>query len=435
MSPELSDPLKLPCGATLPNRLVKAALTEGLSNAMNHATERHVRIYRRWAEGGAGLLVTGNVQVDRTHLERPGNIVIDNNGGFEELRTLARAGTAAGNHFWMQINQPGRQTPANINPTPLAPSAVPVNAADTACGNPVAMTEAQILDVIRRFVHAATVARECGFTGVQVHAAHGYLMSQFLSPLSNLRTDAWGGPLENRARILLEIVRQIRKAVGSDFPVSVKLNSADFQKGGFSEEESMQVVRWLGEEKIDLLEISGGNYEQVGQMMRRSGGNGGGEEEVKTKRMAESTRRREAYFLDYADKVRPLVKMPLMITGGFRSREVMVGALQAGEVDVIGLGRPLCVMPDVCTRLLKNELDNAPAPERLLSLERDALGLGMDDKMFHSMETWSQVAWACIQLIRMGDGKDPDLDMTLMEALSGFDAHERAALEAWQLTN
>ena len=347
MSLELSDPLKLPCGATLQNRLVKAALTEGLSNAMNHATERHVRLYRRWSEGGAGLLITGNVQVDRTHLERPNNIVIDNNGGFDELRSLAKAGTVGGNHFWMQINQPGRQTPANINPTPLAPSAVPVNAVDTACGKPVAMTEAQILDVIRRFVHAATMARECGFTGVQVHAAHGYLMSQFLSPLSNLRTDAWGGPLENRARVLLEIVRQIRKAVGSDFPISVKLNSADFQKGGFSEEESMEVVRWLGEEKIDLLEVSGGNYEHVDQMMRSSGG----AEEVVTKQKPESTRRREAYFLAYADKVRPVFKQPLMITGGFRSREVMVGALQAGEVDLIGLGRPFCVMPDVGTRL------------------------------------------------------------------------------------
>ena len=431
MSLELSDPLKLPCGATLQNRLVKAALTEGLSNAMNHATERHVRLYRRWSEGGAGLLITGNVQVDRTHLERPNNIVIDNNGGFDELRTLAKAGTVGGNHFWMQINQPGRQTPANINPTPLAPSAVPVNAVDTACGKPVAMTEAQILDVIRRFVHAATMARECGFTGVQVHAAHGYLMSQFLSPLSNLRTDAWGGPLENRARVLLEIVRQIRKAVGSDFPISVKLNSADFQKGGFSEEESMEVVRWLGEEKIDLLEVSGGNYEHVDQMMRSSGG----AEEVVTKQKPESTRRREAYFLAYADKVRPVFKQPLMITGGFRSREVMVGALQAGEVDLIGLGRPFCVMPDVGTRLLKNDLDSAPAPERALSLARDALGPDMDDKLFHAMETWSQVAWACMQLVRMGDGKDPDLDTTLMEALGSFDAHERAALEAWQLAN
>ena len=435
MAIDLSDPLVLPCGAALPNRLVKAALTEGLSNALNHATERHVRLYRRWSEGGAGLLVTGNVQVDRTHLERPNNIVIDNNGGFDELRALAKAGTVGGNHFWMQINQPGRQTPANINPTPLAPSAVAVNAADTACGKPVAMTEAQILDVIRRFVHAATVARECGFSGVQVHAAHGYLMSQFLSPLSNQRTDAWGGPLENRARVLLEIVRQIRKTVGADFPISVKLNSADFQKGGFSEDESMEVVRWLGEEKIDLLEISGGNYENVEQMMRRSDGSSGEKTEANTKRVVESTRRREAYFLAYADKVRPIFKQPLMITGGFRSREVMVGALQAGEVDVIGLGRPFCVMPDVCRRLLKSELDSAPAPERVQSLGRDALGPGMDDKMFHALETWSQVAWSCMQLVRMGDGKDPDLDMTLMEALGGFDAHERAALEAWQLTN
>ena len=425
MSIELKDKLVLPCGAVLPNRLAKASMTEGLADSMNRATERHVTLYRRWAEGGAGLLLTGNVQVDRRHLERPGNIAIDNNGGLDALRKMAAAGTCAGNHLWMQINQPGRQTPAGVNPAPLAPSAVPVSLAEAGCGNPVAMTEEQILDVIRRFAHVATVARDTGFTGIQIHAAHGYLMSQFLSPLSNRRTDAWGGSLENRARILLEVVRASRKAVGADFPVAVKLNSADFQKGGFTEEESVQVVSWLSEEKIDLLEISGGNYEQMNMVGRA-------DEQMNARPVAESTRRREAYFLDYATRVRPAATMPLMITGGLRARAGMVDALAAGELDVVGLARPLCAFPDGCRRLLNNEVDSVLAPEQGMALDRAALGPGVDDRLFHVMESYSQVAWASLQIIRMGDRKDPDLKMPLLQALGDYDVNEKTTLEAWQ---
>ncbi len=432
MSDVLSQSLRLPCGAVLKNRLAKAAMTEGLADSMNRATERHVRAYGRWAKGGAGLLLTGNVQVDRTHLERPGNIAIDNNGGLDALRAMVKAGTSGDNHLWMQINHPGRQTPAAVNPSPLAPSAVALTSAETGSGNPVEMSEAHILDVIRRFAHVAMVARDTGFTGVQIHAAHGYLMSQFLSPLSNQRRDAWGGSLENRARALLEIVRAVRKAVGNDFPVSVKLNSADFQKGGFSEEESMQVVSWLNDEKVDLLEVSGGNYEQINEMIGRDQNAADGV----VKQKADSTRRREAYFLEYAARVRPMCTVPLMITGGFRARAVMVDAVQAGELDVIGLARPLCVMPDACARLLRNEIQEAPAPERVMTLDRAALdammGAPVDDKMFRTMESWSQVAWACMQILRMGDGKDPDLNLSLLEAFGAYDANEKAATAALQ---
>jgi len=421
---DLSEPLKLPCGAVLPNRLAKAAMTEGLADAMNRATDRHVRLYKRWAEGGAGLLLTGNVQVDRTHLERPGNIAIDNNGGLDALKAMATAGTCNGNHLWMQINQPGRQTPASVNPKPLAPSAVPVAVAEAGCGDPVEMTEAQILDVVKRFVHTATVARDCGFTGVQIHSAHGYLMSQFLSPLSNRRRDAWGGSLENRARALLEVIRGTRKAVGNDFPIAVKLNSADFQKGGFTEDESMQVVRWLGEAGIDLLEISGGNYEQMNMV-------GHPEDPAADKKpVAESTRRREAYFLDYATKVRPIATMPLMITGGFTARQSMLDALNAEELDVVGLARPLSSDPELCRKLLNGEAQTAPRPELAMVLDRAPLG-PVDDRTYRLMGVWAEVAWASMQMIRMGDGKDPDLRMTLLEALGSYDANERAAAEAY----
>ncbi len=215
---------------------------------------------------------------------------------------------------------------------------------------PVPLTEEEILDLVQRFAAAAVTARETGFTGVQVHGAHGYLISSFLSPVTNQRTDAWGGSLENRARFLLEVVRAVRRAVGPDFPVALKLNSDDFRKGGFSHAECLRVVQWLNDEALDLLEVSGGSYEQP----RLIGAEGRTEDAVPVR---PSTRAREAYFLDYAAAIRRVARMPLMVTGGFRSRAAMEAALEA-DCDVIGLGRPLCCQPDFPRRLLAREVDS-----------------------------------------------------------------------------
>lgn len=409
----LQTPLALPCGAVLPNRIAKAALTEGLADPMNHATERHCRLYRRWAQGGAGLLITGNVQADRRFLERPGNVVVDGNGGDEALRRYAQAGTENGNHLWMQINHPGRQTPGHIHAAPLAPSAVPLEL--PGFGKPVAMTGADIRDVIRRFSHVAAVARDTGFTGVQIHAAHGYLLSQFLNPLANRRDDEWGGPLENRARLLLEIVGGVRKATGADFPVSVKLNSSDFQKGGFSNEDCLQVVQWLSEAGIDLLEISGGNYESPRMVV-------GGR--VPSPEVKESTIRREAYFLEYASRIRPVCAVPLMVTGGFRTRSAMQAALESGEVDVIGLGRPLISAPDAARQLMRDELETLDQHE--LTLRLDTGGIELDPKEKAEAKVWGIQGWFAMQIIRLGEGLEPDPGMTVLDAFRAYQAHEHA---------
>jgi 2,4-dienoyl-CoA reductase-like NADH-dependent reductase (Old Yellow Enzyme family) len=423
-NPTIRTELRLPCGAVLKNRLAKAAMTEGLADAQNRVTEQHYTLYRRWARNGLGLMLTGNVHGDRRQLERPGNIAIDGNGGFEELRKLARIGTQDGAHFWMQINHPGRQTSAAIHPRPLAPSAVSVPAA-LGCGEAQAMTPAQIQDVIRRFTHVATVARETGFTGVQIHAAHGYLLSNFLSPLANLRTDEYGGSLENRARLLMQVLAAVRKATGADFPISVKLNSADFQRGGFTEDDSMQVVRWLSEAGVDLLEISGGNYEQMNMVGR-------GDTNEAPARKAASTLAREAYFLEYARKVRPLVSMPLMITGGMRSRSTMDAAVADGACEVIGLARPLCAEPDHSARdLLEARVQDIGREERGLVMPRDALGPGVDDATFKTAESFGVLGWYCLQLLRIGEGKEPDLAMSVLEGLTGYQASEAAAVERW----
>lgn len=373
----INDPLALPCGVVLPNRLVKSALSEGLADPQNRATEELAALYRAWSAGGTGLLVTGNIQVDRRFLERPGNVAVDDNGGFDLLSKVAQAATSAGSHGWVQIGHPGRQ--AGIGSAQyVAPSQVKQYHGE---GFARELSGDEVKDVIRRFVHVATVCRDAGFGGAQVHAAHGYLISQFLNPLINKRTDEWGGLLENRARLLLEIVRNIRAAVGPKFPVSVKLNSADFQKGGMTEEESMQVILWLEEAGIDLLEISGGSYESMKMVGRSEDG-----KRVRSKR--DSTIAREAYFLEFAAKVRPLTKLPLMVTGGFRNLEAMNGALARGELDLIGLGRPLCLDADLSRKLLNKEISTLPSPCEDAYIDPERFG-DSDEKALRRAEEWA----------------------------------------------
>lgn len=403
---DIGSPLSLPCGAVIPNRLCKAALTEGLADAMNRATPELDRLYRAWSEGGAGLVITGNVQIDRRYLERPGNVVIDRNGGIEALKRYAAAGTVAGNHLWMQVNHPGRQTPRHVCTEPVGPSAVPLNLKGDHYLPPRAMSGHDISDAIARFAHVCAMARATGFTGVQIHAAHGYLISQFLSPLANVRTDEWGGSLAHRARFLREVVRACRAATGDDFPIGVKLNSSDFQQGGFSHEDCLQVVQWLDEDGVDLLELSGGNYEQP-SMMGVRGVKGG----PAAAPVAESTRLREAYFIEYAKAVRAVAKMPVMITGGLRSRAVMNDMLAGGEVDMIGLGRPVCVDVDLPRQLLEARVDEAVSYERRIDPPKAGL------------------AWFCLQLMRIGRGLGPDRDLSGVQAMQDYEHSEAQAAQ------
>lgn len=345
----LADPLTLPCGAVIRNRLVKAAMTEGLATMKGEPTPELERLYGLWSDGGAGVLISGNIQVDRHHLEQPGNVIIDSDPDEDmakKLASWARVATRGGNHFWAQISHAGRQTPIKVNPEPGAPSPVPLDLPGKQFGDPVELSELEIRDIIRRFGTAAAACRKAGFTGVQIHSAHGYLLSQFLSPKSNRRTDAYGGELKNRARVLLAVLKTVREAVGPDFPVAVKLNSADFQRGGFAFEESLQVAEWLEEGGIDAIEISGGTYEQPKLVGIE------GLEPEETPEVKHSTQMREAYFVDFAIAMRERVKVPLMVTGGFRKRSVIEQAVREGAADLVGLGRPMCVDVDAPRQLL-----------------------------------------------------------------------------------
>jgi len=419
----IASPLTLPCGVTIKNRIIKGAMTEGLGDPQNRATEAHQRLYRRWAEGGAGVLLTGNVQIDRRYMERPGNVAIDgpqSNEAIAALRAYAEAGTINNTQLWMQISHAGRQTPISVSKEPLAPSDIPLDMPGAQFGKPRAATGAEIEDVIRRFAHTATVARDVGFTGVQIHGAHGYLISEFLSPDVNNRTDEWGGSLENRARLLLETVRAVRKAVGADFPISVKLNSADFQRGGFSHQDAIRVASWLNREGLDLLEISGGTYEQP----RLVGLDDLTLHPEKSETRKESTIAREAYFLEYAKDIRAATTMPLMVTGGFRTVDGMNAALASGTMDAVGIARPMCVDPSAPARLLSGTAREIPAFEKTLQIGPGILGPHSRFNIVKALNGWGQQGWFCLQLLRMGAGLDPDKKLGVFKAFRDYAKNE-----------
>ncbi len=412
MPDTLNQPLTLPCGAVLPNRIAKAAMTEGLATLQGVPTEALQQLYGLWSDGGAGLLLSGNIIIDANHLERPGNVVIDcepDDVMNHALISWTKAATRNGNHFWAQINHAGRQTQKIINPSPKAPSAVKLAIPGGQFGQPIALTKDEIQQIIQQFVICAKACQQTGFTGIQIHSAHGYLLSEFLSPRSNLRIDKYGGSLENRARLLLEIVRNIRKAVGAKFPIAVKLNSADFQKGGFAFEDSLQVVVWLEQASVDLIEISGGTYEQPKLLGLE------GIEAVEEQNVAHSTALREAYFVDFAKAMQDKISIPLMVTGGFRSKEVMELAIKNRAADVIGIARPMCVQTDAPKQLLAGT-KTLPRYESTLAFFPPWLSIINNIKLFRTIGSFGVQYWYYAQLDALGKTGKPDDKITPFQA-------------------
>lgn len=423
---KLADAVTLPCGVQVANRIAKAALTEGLAGGDNHANDRFVRLYRRWGEGGAGMLITGNVLVDRRHLERGGNLAIEgpqSNEALSALAGMAAAAKAHGSLIVMQLNHAGRQTQKMINRHPFAPSDIGLKMGNGRFGTPVPMSEAEIERTIDGFVHAARVAEQVGFDGVEVHAAHGYLTSQFLSPLSNRRDDQWGGSLANRARFLLEIIRRVRAATRSRFIVSVKLNSADFQRGGFSEDDSATVAGWLQAEGLDFVEVSGGNYEQP-RMIDFD------RKDPLAANKRESTRRREAYFLDFVPKLRAKVTIPVMVTGGFRSVEAMQRAVAEDGVDFIGLGRPIILDPDAPARILAGKVARLSSRDDDLVIGTGLLGPGSPIFFLRDLNAWGSLGWYYEHIYSLADGKMPDVTLSPFRALLAYDRTEGRTAKA-----
>jgi 2,4-dienoyl-CoA reductase-like NADH-dependent reductase (Old Yellow Enzyme family) len=399
-------------------------MTEGLATARGVPTPELNRLYGLWSDGGAGLLISGNIQVDRRHLERPGNVIIDGPPGSRLQAALAawvQTATRNGNAIWAQLSHAGRQTPRSVNAKPSAPSAVRLAIPGGQFGQPVAMTIDEIQSVVERFGIAAAACRDAGFDGVEVHGAHGYLLSSFLSPRSNRRSDQYGGDLSNRARALLEVVTSIRAAVGPAFPVAVKLNSADFQQGGFSFDESVQVARWLEDAGVDLIEISGGTYEQPKLVGLE------GLEAVADQSVKESTRAREAYFVDFAHAMQEHVTVPLMVTGGLRKRAAMEQAIEAGSASMVGIGRPMCVDTDAPARLLGGAAELARYEQDISLLPGWASCLNRVP-VVRTISGFSTLYWFYAQLYALAETGQPRTKLSAFEALLEVTRRERRLL-------
>ena len=382
----IASSFALPNGSVLKNRIAKSAMSENFGTRNQAPSMGLINAYKVWAKGNPGLLITGNVMVDSKALGEAHNVVVEDYKDFELLKKWAKSVEGTGVHLWPQINHPGRQAFAAINRETVAPSAISLSlgSASKMFKIPKALSDEEIWSIIKRFGNTARIMKEAGFTGCQIHGAHGYLVSQFLSPNSNVRTDQWGGSLSNRARFVLEVYREIRHQVGSDYPIAIKINSADFQRGGFSEEESLEVISFLGNEGIDLIEISGGTYERPVM--------------IKGDRK-KSTILREAYFLDYIEKARKLIKIPLMLTGGFRSASVMEKALEGGNLDVVGLARPFCLYPNLANQIFDGSVERfeTPIPK---------IGIKFLDKL-----GGVELPWYELQIQRIGKGKSPNINL------------------------
>ena len=397
---------------TFKNRIIKAAMSEALANDAGQPSQLHFNLYETWAKGGLGCAITGNVMVDFRAKNEPGVVVIDSERDLAKLQQWAALGKKYGMVQLVQLSHPGRQCPKGLNRETVAPSAVPFSPAlATTFGTPRELREDEIIDIIQRFAISAQICEKAGFEGIQLHGAHGYLISQFLSPLTNKRQDQWGGSIENRMRFLLEIYKAVRAATSDQFIISVKLNSADFQRGGITEDEVVAVFKAIDAAGIDLIEISGGTYEAPAMA-------GAKEDKRKASSIA-----REAYFLDFAEKIRKEVQCHLMVTGGFRTVEGMNAALDSGACDFIGIARPLAVETDLTDRLIAGQ-------DVRYAVNKIKTGIPMVDKM-----AIMEIIWYAAQFKDIARGKRPNPKLSPLKVFLKYAKNNITAMIKGQINS
>ena len=389
MTSSIFTPFTLPNGQIIKNRLVKAAMEENLATFEHLPGDELRRLYKSWADGGVGLIITGNVMVDHLAMTGPAGVVLEQDTNLTSFIDLARLSKTNDTKIWMQINHPGRQVFKKMGGKVLSPSDVTLNMGKHSAMfcSPKPMDESEIQDVIQRFTTTATLAEQAGFDGVEIHAAHGYLLAQFLSPLTNKRNDKWGGSLENRARLLIDIVKSVKAVCDDSFAIAVKLNSADFQRGGFDTDDAELVVKMLGELNIDCVELSGGSYEAPAMQGRTAD---------------DRTLAREAYFLEFASKIAENVSVPIMTTGGVSRYAVAKKVVDSG-VDLVGMASALALTPDLPNQWQNNSAVLSHIPT-----------VNWKDKTLSGLATMALVKQ---QLRRTAQGKSPKLTASPLWAL------------------
>jgi 2,4-dienoyl-CoA reductase-like NADH-dependent reductase (Old Yellow Enzyme family) len=328
-------------GMVLANRFVRSATWEGMATPEGACTPALVDLMSGLARGGVGLIITSYAYVRTDGQCSVGQLGIYKDDLIEGFRHMTKAVHDLGGRIVFQIAHGGFYAdPKLTEQVLLAPSRIE----DVRKSAHREMTLEDIRGVVESFGHAACRAKEAGFDGVQIHAAHGYLLAQFLSPAFNKREDDYGGPLENRARALLEVLRRLKTEVGNDFPILVKMNSEDFVEGGLTLEDAVKVGAMLQEGGIDAIELSGGTP--------LSG-------KLGTIRKGIKSEEDEAYFKDSAKAFKKALQTPLFLVGGIRSFQVAEKLLGEGTADYISMSRPFVREPALVNRWVSGDLQRA----------------------------------------------------------------------------
>lgn len=385
---KLFDPLKLPCGVILKNRMVKSAMSDSLGDGTGHPTAEQIRLYQRWAEGGIAASIIGEVQGTAHYAEKPGNLVLNDASDGERFRELAKRGSENDTMLWLQLGHGGALAYAPTS-SPKGPSALDLPGIHCA-----ELTLDEIRGLPAEFARTAELAQRTGFGGVQIHAAHGFLLSQFLSPLFNKRIDEYGGTIDYRMRLLLETIEEVRAAVGPTFPIAVKLNSSDQLEGGLTNEDALKVVAALDKSTVDLIDISGGTYFPGAKAASDGAGRG-------------------PYFIEFAKRARAATTKPLMLTGGFKTRAQADDAVASGTVDVVGLARALVLEPS-----LPNLWELGQKPEPAFPRFADAPEGGI-------------TAWYTMRLTAIGEDKKTDGFEELGQAIKDYETRDQERTEIW----
>ncbi|WP_020590996.1 NADH:flavin oxidoreductase/NADH oxidase family protein [Kiloniella laminariae] len=384
----LFQALELPCGVVLKNRIAKPAMSDSLGDGTGHPTTEQNRLYQRWAEGGLAVSIIGEVQATSHFAEKPGNLVLNAVSDLNKFRDLAVHGSQNSTQLWLQLGHAGALAYAPIS-NPKGPSAL-----DLPGLRCEALTQDEIHQVPAEFAKTAILAKRAGFGGVQIHAAHGFLLSQFLSPLFNKRRDGYGGSIANRMKILLESIEATRAAVGPHFPIAVKLNSSDQLEGGLGEDDALQVVAALDTSSVDLIDISGGTYFPGAKSASDSAGRG-------------------PYFIAFAKRARTVTSKPLMLTGGFKTRSQAEVAVTSGAVDIVGLARALVLEPTLPNLWMEDQ-----TPEPAFPRFSDAPEGGI-------------TAWYTMRLTEIGADKETDVVGDLGQAIENYQTRDDIRTEIW----
>ena len=363
-------------------------MSDSLGDGTGHPTDEQMRLYQRWAGGGVAVTIIGEVQGTPGYAEKPGNLVLNGTSDLERFQELARRGGENGTQIWMQLGHAGALSFAPTS-TPKGPSALDLPGLHCA-----ELTRDEIRQVPALFARTALLAKQAGFGGVQIHAAHGFLLSQFLSPLFNKRSDEYGGTIANRMRLLLATIVATRAAVGPDFPIAVKLNSSDQLQGGLNEEDALRVVAALDRTSVDLIDISGGTYFPGAKAASDGAGRG-------------------PYFIDFAKRARAVTTKPLMLTGGFKTRAQAEDAVASGTVDVVGLARALVLEPALANLWMADQ-----KPEPIFPRFSNAPEGGI-------------TAWYTMRLTEIGaDNESPEVG-EIGQAIRDYDTRDKTRTDVW----